>query len=455
MTPATLAIVVAVASCSAHAPPLDRVAAWRDDLRVFATELPQRHKNAFFHADETTWRRGVADLDHQLEHLDDAHVIAGIMRLAAALGDGHTLARAPGRAAMYPLSLIWFADGIFVRGAPDDAHWAVGAKLVAVGERPIAESIVAVTPLIAHDNDADLHAMLPGFLVDPIVLVGADLVTGDRVTYHLVTRDGSARDLDLAAGLTMPPVAPPAVAKLPLHLQGPNTAYWNKDVDGLLYLAYNRCADDPRVGPFDKFAAVTLAYVDGHHIDRFVIDLRNNGGGNSRIIDPLLDGLASRPALAGRVFAIIGMHTFSSAVLNAMELRRRVHATLVGGPTGGKPSHYGEVKTFELPHSKLLVQYSTKFFEYPDFPGDSVQPDLAVTVRAADWFEGRDPAIDAIVAAPPSAASARTCSRAADTGDTPRPCSGSPVSPSVECPLRRRSIGTSARSSWSSTPCAT
>jgi hypothetical protein len=48
----------------------------------------------------------------------------------------------------------------------------------------------------------------------------------------------------------------------------------------------------------------------------------------------------------------------------------------------------------------VTVRYSTKHFVSPDFPGDSLVPDLPVTVRAADWFAGRDPAIAAIVAAP-------------------------------------------------------
>jgi hypothetical protein len=94
------------------------------------------------------------------------------------------------------------------------------------------------------------------------------------------------------------------------------------------------------------------------------------------------------------------MHTFSSAVLNAIELVQRLHARLVGGPSAGAPSGYGEVKTFALPHSKLTVRYSTKHFVNAAFPGDALEPDLAVTVRAADWFAGRDPAIDAILAAP-------------------------------------------------------
>ena len=84
-------------------------------------------------------------------------------------------------------------------------------------------------------------------------------------------------------------------------------------------------------------------------------------------------------------------------MLAGIELKRRLHATLVGGRTQGKPNAYGEIKLFTLPHSHAPVQYSTRLFSFPDFPGDGLDPDVPVTVTSADWFAGRDPAIDAIL----------------------------------------------------------
>ena len=390
-----LLLLLALATCSSASAD----DGWRGDLRALATELPQRHIAAFAHVPEATWRADVAAVERALPGLDEPHTIAEFTRLVAELGDGHTMLGATGRGGVYRLELTWFDDGIFVTGA--DAPWAIGRRVVAIGTHPIDAAIQAMTPLVAHDNAASLHAWLPAMLVDPVLLAGTDLAPSTRAaTFVLADRDGTTRELALVPAPQPVATAPPA--PLPLHLQGPNTRYWNRydDADHLLYFAYNACADDPRVGPFADFAARTLAFADAHQVDRFVIDLRRNGGGNSEVITPLIQGLASRPQLAGRVFVIIGMHTFSSAVLDAMRLARQLHVRLVGGPTGGAPTGYGEVKTFALPHSRLTVQYSTKQFVNNDFPGDALQPDIPVTVRAADWFAGRDPAIDAILAAP-------------------------------------------------------
>lgn len=391
------ACLVAVAACS-HAPPAEttHADAWRDDLHTLAATIVGKHEDPFFHLPEAEWKRAVAELDAKIPALDDAHVTAAMMRLVASIGDTHTMLGAWGSAGVYPVTFTWFDDGIFVTGAA--APWAIGKRLVGIGTKNLDEAIAAIAPLIAHDSPAGLHAHADDVLGDVALLAGLDLGTLKGATFVLADADGTKRPLAVVPDKARAKVALPA--KRPLHLDGPPYLYWNKydEPNHLLYLAYDACADDPKAGPFAKLAAGTLAFVDQHRVDRFVIDLRRNQGGNSEIIKPLLDGLAARPALAGKVYAIIGMHTFSSGMLDAIDLKRDVHATLVGGPTSGKPNAYGEVKLVELPHSHFKLQYSTKHFSFPDFPGDALVPDVVVPVSSADWFAGRDPALDAILA---------------------------------------------------------
>jgi len=387
-----------VAACSrgdADGRKPDHGAAWHEDLATLAKELPAHHPNLFFHTPEATWRASVAELDGRISTLDDAHVVAGMMRLVASIGDAHTIFGGWATAGVYPIAIASFDDGYFVIGA--DRAWAIGGKLVSINGHSIDDVIARATPLLSRDNDVAIRAHAPDVLVDAALLAGLDIAPVTGATFVIADASGKTRELALVPGKTYAQAAPPR--QLPLHLQGPSFNYWNKydEPKHLLYFAYNACAEDPKAGPFAKLAEGTLAFLDQHPVDRFVIDLRRNEGGDSTIIQPLLAGLAKRPAL--RVFAIIGMHTFSSGVLAAMDAKRQLHATLVGGPTSGKPNAYGDYKMLTLPKSHLKVQYSTKKFAFPDFPGDAVTPDIAVGVSSADWFEGRDPAIAAILAA--------------------------------------------------------
>jgi hypothetical protein len=386
------------AACTACTRPAVRLKHWRADLAQLASEISSHHPGAFAHLKEADWRKAVDDLDARISGFDDAHIEVGLLHLVAMIGDSHTRLYLP-RTQTYPVDLLWFDDGVFVGGTDPSNGWAIGKRVTAIGGRSIDDAMATLGALVPHDNDAHLRDEMPAMLTDPTALAGTDLVLGDAVTYVLEDGKGT-RELTVSPAAGGVPLAPPK--PLPLHLQGPTQlAYWNKYVDDqkLLYFQYNRCADDQRAGTFADFAAKTLAFADQHPVDRFVIDLRRNDGGDSRIIEPLVDGLASRPALAGRVFVLIGRTTFSSAVLNAIELKKRLGATLVGTPTGGSPNGYGEIKMFELANSHLQGQYSTKLFSDDLYRGDTVTPDVPVHVISADWFGGRDPAMDAVLAA--------------------------------------------------------
>jgi C-terminal processing protease CtpA/Prc len=133
-------------------------------------------------------------------------------------------------------------------------------------------------------------------------------------------------------------------------------------------------------------------------VQRLVIDLRLNGGGNSAILDPWITEIKSSPlSKKGSLFVIIGRATFSSAIMNAVRLRKETAATLIGEPTAGKPNHFGEVRSFELPNSSITVSYSTKYFRESDEDSPSLMPDMLVEQTSADYLAGRDPVLDAIM----------------------------------------------------------
>jgi C-terminal processing protease CtpA/Prc len=109
-------------------------------------------------------------------------------------------------------------------------------------------------------------------------------------------------------------------------------------------------------------------------------------------MSPLKKTLSAHAGLKGRIFVLIGPGTFSSAILNAIELKQQ-GATLVGEPTGGGAGHYGEVKILTLPNSKLAVRYTSKFFSAPKgLDGSSLQPDLPAPTTLTDALSGRDTA---------------------------------------------------------------
>lgn len=144
-----------------------------------------------------------------------------------------------------------------------------------------------------------------------------------------------------------------------------------------------------------------FAFADAHPVEKFVLDIRHNGGGNNTLNLPIVHGMIRRSDTIGapeRFFVVIGRETFSAAQNLATLLDIHTDATFVGEPTGGSPNHFGDAVTIRLPNSGLPVRIATLRWQDSD-PRDTrpwIAPEIAVDLSFADFFSGQDPALGAI-----------------------------------------------------------
>ena len=84
-------------------------------------------------------------------------------------------------------------------------------------------------------------------------------------------------------------------------------------------------------------------------------------------------------------------------LLAAIDLRHDANAIAIGEQPGEKINSYGEVRPFTLPHSQLLVQYSTKYFKLVSDGRVGFEPDIAVGATIAEWLAVRDSVLEAAI----------------------------------------------------------
>lgn len=181
-----------------------------------------------------------------------------------------------------------------------------------------------------------------------------------------------------------------------------NTAFTKEffDEGKILYVSYNQCVPVSYIQNngnlytlhFEDFEEQIFSDLKNKRVEKLIFDMRFNGGGNSIYVTNFVKKLKMKKIdKKVEIYVIIGRSTFSSAILNTIDFEKNTSAITVGEETGGKPNHYGEIRSFILPSSKLKVIYSTKYFKNIDNDISTIVPKIVIQSSFQDFIQGIDP----------------------------------------------------------------
>ncbi len=383
------------------------------DVRLLAAQLESIHPDLFRHVSRSRFRAETERLARQADRLSAEELLVGLMRVAALPGprNGHTglFPLQPHRSPLhlYPLRLYDFADGVHVVDAADQD--LVGSRLVAIAGRSSEQVLRLVRPLVPRDNASSLRGNAPHYALVAEVLTGLGIGEGVGPSLFTFERDGVRFEATLSpletgeylARFSDPlhghhPAALPRVSQ-PLYLARSDRELYVEKLSGgrVLYVGYNTALVSTM-----EVARRIERLAREPRIQRVVVDVRLNRGGNNTTYGSLL-GTLSSPQVnrRGRLFLLIGRATFSAAGNFAADVERHTRARLVGEPTGGGVNQYGDATTITLPSTGFVVRVATSYVVRgaPDDRRLAVAPDVRVDLRAADFFAGRDPVLATVL----------------------------------------------------------
>ena len=336
------------------------------------------------------------------------------------VGDGHTNV-APTRDPKigfrsYPVRLYLFPDGLRIRAAAREHADLAGARVVRIGKVSAEKACDAVRAIIGRDNEMDVKFFAPFLLAMPEVIHALGLIDDMESAPFTVEIRGVQRVVNLKPAGPAEMMAPETDASwlprpdwvdardgaqrpAPLWLKDPKNRFWFEYLPETraVYVQFNQVGnkEDETV---EAFAGRLFAFVEANPVDRFVLDLRLNRGGNGEFNRPLLLGILKSPKVdrKGRFFTIIGRSTWSAAQMLVNELERYTNVILVGEPTGGKVNSYGDSHRITLPNSGITVRVSTLWWQ-----GDErdrrpwTAPRVAADLTIEDYRRNVDPALNA------------------------------------------------------------
>lgn len=395
----------------------DRNAGWAADLAALVPGMDALHPDLTHAVPRDVLDGAVAALADEIGISSDDRLMVGVLRIVAMVGgpagcEGHT-GVFPWGSGTFPVDSLplrlWLFDGdVVIVDALPPYEGLVGSRIDTVEGRPMAEVIDTVGPVIPRDNEQTVRLLLPRYLLMPQVLHGLGVADVGPIALGVSAPDGgtSVEVVEPIPMATYNDWAGPYGLHLPedeavLSLSRIDDLLWWEVLPdaATLYVQLNRIEAVPSAQLAELRAAAQEP-----DIERVVVDLRHNVGGEVSAIGPVLE-LLSDPAIdrPGELFVITGRNTFSAASMLVARLDDGTAARIVGEPMGGCPTLYGNARPLELPFSGLEVSVATELSVgvRADDPRLTIEPDVSAVLTREDWADGRDAALEAIVVITP------------------------------------------------------
>lgn len=389
----------------------DFVRLWREDVQFLAEQLRSQHANVYHTVSQTAFDEAVASLLDRIPELSREKIIIEMAKIIAMIGDGHTSLWMDSNTSLgfhrYPLRFYEFSDGLVV-SETDSAHRSyLGARLLHIGSFPVDDVLTQVQSVVSGDNDLMRRYKACAALNLPELLDALDITSES---------DESVFTLEQITGEIMtirpPRLMPEAISEwvnlnqnatpLALQYQQSGRFYWFEHVEPhqIVYVNHRvvRNALDETIV---AFCERLFDFIDANPVDRLVIDLRQNSGGDNRLNLPLIHGLICCRNInqRGKLFTLIGRHTFSAAMNLAVDLERHTQTLFAGEPTGASPNHYGENGDVILPNSGIHLTISIWYWQ-SSVPNDTrkwIEPQIRVGMSSADYRANSDPVLSAVL----------------------------------------------------------
>jgi tetratricopeptide (TPR) repeat protein len=402
---------------------------WLEDLDFVAKTMIDNHPDISYRITRGEFEVTVGRAKRKIRNSrSGSESLVAIRQVVASIRDGHTalgMGDIEEYGKLYPVRLYEFADGVFITGIASEHAEHVGARVLKIGRLSAEDAFGRAGTLAFADNDFARKNQAPMIVARCLVAHGLGIVESvDELPLVVEAKNGERAEISLSAvtptgasnlavGMDIGPEGVPFASartgmgeKLPLYLKDKeaNRNYWyeHDKAHKAIYMQFNLIIDHEDES-FEDFYGRMFEYIDDHagSIDKFILDLRFNTGGNGLMVIPFINELIKRDNIhrLGHLYTIIGRRSFSAAVLLVAEMMIHTKTLLVGEPAGAAQNMFSDmVNGGTLPNSGATLYLSSEHINiaWPACRNYMIPPHYPTPLHSFEFFSGRDPAVEAI-----------------------------------------------------------
>lgn len=387
----------------------DQAQARQEDLDTLYAALQEHHPDLYANTPQEAFEAKKAEIEGRLAEESDVDFALDLQSLVALIGDSHTttnIGSVLNSTGLYPFGAEWYDGSWVLTGAEEEDAALLGQTVTALNGVPMDEICTRFGTLVSADNPVKLRRQTEQLLYSEACLDYLGIAeSGEPLE---VTTSGGSFTVE---ALPMEDFGDAALSSLsqqrestPATAYRKGTYYFAQSLDDTTYyIQFNQCMEDPKQ-PMDGFAAQVEAELEAGDYRQVLLDLRNNGGGSDGVLVPILMLVPGLVEEGVKVYGLVGEATYSSAIINAVELVD-AGGVLAGSPTSGSVNHFGSTGSFTLPNTGVRVSMSTKFIDTgtllecaAGLGVEPIQPDVIVYQTLEDYLAGQDTLVDALCA---------------------------------------------------------
>ena len=377
-----------------------------EDLSYLFDTLEAKHKNIYSNISKEDFLKEKDRIAGLTPTMSDAEFYYSLKYLLSLIGDAHTSMRYTESHYSFlnfiPFKVLKFDDDWRFVTLEKENEKLLGAKLVAINGVFIEDIFEKSKSIMSYDNLAWVEGQFSNTINTRESLEFLGVVKKDEpIIFTIKTDDGLEHKIDFKS-MSQNEVLSAEIVKLEPYNSPKTSPSGNYRVLPLdknnLFVQYNLCQEASDLS-MKKFVNIVNKDLNNNNYETVIIDLRYNPGGNSQIFEPMIDMLKKyKKAKNIKVYTLISGKTFSSGIINAVQIKKELDSTLIGKPTGGSVNHFGEIKSFKLKNYPIEVYYSTKYFEMiKGYEKDSLYPDIEMSQSFEDYKSGVDTEIEWII----------------------------------------------------------
>lgn len=387
---------------------------WVYEIDLLGSELAEKHPDLFFRVDSATFFSDLNQIARSTEGLSTFAISVRLQQVIAKMGDAHTSLNYHFNVDpeyILPLNFYWYQEGIYILKAPLEYEQILGKRVVSINESPLDDVIDSLATLIVDDNFSLLMNLVPRMITWTQLLEYFGFAKHEGLELVVADPEGQREKVFISLPQADGEVVPLKPDSIPFGFRDQKVFFREHyfPAEETYYIQYNRCWSreiEEEFGSggsalfmpsFKEFEKEVFQVIKKKSIRRLVFDMRFNSGGNSAQGTAFIKKLCkSMKKGEGAIYVVIGRKTFSSAIINTVDFMNLAEVITVGEGTGGKPNHFGEIKRFVLPESKLVVNHSTKYFTLVEEDVPSILPQLEAPITFEDYMHGIDSALETI-----------------------------------------------------------